>query len=48
MKISVAGASGTIGSRAVLRLILAGHDVTALVRSDAARARLATAGAPVC
>jgi nucleoside-diphosphate-sugar epimerase len=45
VKIFVAGASGTIGSRAVPRLIQAGHDVTALVRSDATRARLETVGA---
>lgn len=45
MKIFVTGASGTIGRRAVGHLLQAGHDVTALVRSDAARALLETAGA---
>jgi len=45
MKIFVTGASGTLGSRAVDRLLRAGHDVTALVRSDGARARLERAGA---
>jgi nucleoside-diphosphate-sugar epimerase len=45
MKIFVAGATGAIGSRAVPRLIQAGHDVTALVRSDAARAPMESAGA---
>jgi uncharacterized protein YbjT (DUF2867 family) len=36
MKILVTGASGPIGSGAVYRLLEAGHDLAALVRSDAA------------
>jgi nucleoside-diphosphate-sugar epimerase len=45
MKVFVTGGSGTIGTGAVDRLLQAGHEVTALARSDAARARLERAGA---
>ena len=45
MKIFVAGATGAIGSRAVPRLIQAGHDVTALVRSDALAVPMEAVGA---
>jgi nucleoside-diphosphate-sugar epimerase len=45
MKIFVAGATGAIGSRAVPRLIQAGHDVTALVRSNALAIPMEATGA---
>lgn len=45
MKIFITGGSGAIGSRTVDHLLQAGHEVTALARSDAAHARLARAGA---
>ena len=34
MKVFVAGASGAIGMRLVPQLIAAGHDVTAMTRSE--------------
>jgi nucleoside-diphosphate-sugar epimerase len=45
MKVFVTGASGAIGRPAVDRLLEAGHDVTALVRSDGTRDQLERAGA---
>jgi uncharacterized protein YbjT (DUF2867 family) len=45
MKIFVTGASGTIGRRAVVHLLGAGHDVTGLVRSVGKCAWLEGAGA---
>jgi nucleoside-diphosphate-sugar epimerase len=45
MKIFVTGASGAIGRPAVSRLLQAGHEVTALVRSDGTRDELERAGA---
>jgi 2-alkyl-3-oxoalkanoate reductase len=45
MKILVTGATGVIGSRLVPRLVAAGHDVTAAVRSPARASGLASAGA---
>lgn len=44
MKIFVTGASGAVGSRAVVRLLEAGHDLTALVRSADKYAQLERAG----
>jgi nucleoside-diphosphate-sugar epimerase len=45
MKIFITRGSGTIGSRAVPRLLQAGHEVTALMRSGCAQALLEGAGA---
>jgi nucleoside-diphosphate-sugar epimerase len=45
MKLFVAGGTGVLGSRAVPRLIEAGHDVTALSRSPAKSAALESVGA---
>jgi 2-alkyl-3-oxoalkanoate reductase len=45
MRVFVTGATGVIGRRLVPLLVGAGHEVTALARSDAARRALATAGA---
>lgn len=45
MKIFITGGSGTIGSRTVDRLLQAGHEVTALARTDRTCARLERAGA---
>jgi nucleoside-diphosphate-sugar epimerase len=45
MRVFIAGATGVIGSRAVRRLVAAGHAVTGVARSDAARGALERAGA---
>lgn len=45
MKVLLAGASGAIGAPLVQQLRTAGHEVTAIHRSPAARTRLITAGA---
>ncbi|HEX3996757.1 MAG TPA: NAD(P)-dependent oxidoreductase [Acetobacteraceae bacterium] len=45
MKILVTGATGVIGSRLIPRLVAAGHDVTAAVRSPERASDLAGAGA---
>jgi nucleoside-diphosphate-sugar epimerase len=44
VKIFVTGATGTIGSRTAGRLVQAGHEVTALVRSESKCAQLEQAG----
>ena len=45
MRIFVAGGTGVIGHRAVRELVAAGHEVTALARSEDKAARLRAAGA---
>lgn len=45
MKAFVTGGTGFIGGRVVEHLLAAGHEVTALVRSEAAAAHLSAAGA---
>jgi nucleoside-diphosphate-sugar epimerase len=45
MRIFVAGATGVLGRRAVKRLVEAGHDVTAVARSDAKAKGIERAGA---
>ncbi len=45
MKVFVAGASGAIGMRLVPQLIAAGHDVTAMTRSEQTAGRLRAFGA---
>jgi nucleoside-diphosphate-sugar epimerase len=45
MKVFVAGASGAIGMRLVPQLIAAGHDVTAMTRSEQKAGRLRALGA---
>jgi nucleoside-diphosphate-sugar epimerase len=45
MKVFVAGATGVLGRRVVSRLVTAGHDVSALARSDGRAALLSTLGA---
>lgn len=45
MKVFITGGTGYVGSVLVERLVAAGHEVTALARSDASSARLTRAGA---
>lgn len=45
MKVFVTGATGVVGSRAVLLMVRDGHEVTGAARSAAGAARLAEAGA---
>lgn len=45
MRVFVSGATGVIGSRAVVRLLAAGHDVTGVCRSDEKAALLRGVGA---
>jgi nucleoside-diphosphate-sugar epimerase len=45
MKVFITGGTGYVGSVLVEKLVAAGHDVSALARSDASAARLTAAGA---
>jgi 2-alkyl-3-oxoalkanoate reductase len=45
MKVFVAGATGVLGRRAVAGLVRSGHEVSALVRSDAKAGQVVAAGA---
>jgi nucleoside-diphosphate-sugar epimerase len=44
VKIHIVGGSGFLGKRVVRNLVSAGHEVTGVVRSEAASKRLAAAG----
>ena len=45
MKVFLAGATGVLGHRLLPRLLEAGHDVTAMTRSEGRTAALRAAGA---